>query len=45
MEGWTRNSQQRSEVIESMQLHMVQSIKISIAVLQEAIRMILQRSS
>ena len=45
MEEWTRNPQRRSEVIESMQLHMVQSIKISSAVLQDAIRMIRKKSS
>jgi hypothetical protein len=39
------NPQRRSEVIESMQLHMVQSIKISSAVLQDAIRMIRKKSS
>jgi len=45
MEEWTMNPQRRSEVIESMQLHMVQSIKISSAVLQDAIRMIRKNSA
>jgi hypothetical protein len=45
MEEWIRSPERRSEVIESMQLHMVQSIKISSTVLQYAIRMIRKKNS
>jgi len=45
MEEWSRNPERRSEVIEAMQSHMVESIKMSSATLQDAIRTMRQNSS